>query len=234
MATSLPIDKTVLASSPKTAVQLLDCGEGYQGRYEVVVLNVLVACTDDYAGARGYYFKEASRIRSEQQAVYNARYSEAQAAGVDGWRAQQYAAGSMTLEAAIESQHTPCGIPAEELPINLQSAPCSVTFAARMQKETVFHTRLDGEPLELVDYYSVTITVADHLLDEYVVKLHETARSMFTSCAEYDAEGDGNSWAYFTCKTEADLDELRAEHRRLNTLQKWAFPYAPAKREQQL
>lgn len=231
MDTGLPIDKTVLATSIKAGVQLLDCGEGHEGRYEVVVQNVLAACTDDYPGARAYYFKEASRIRAEQKAAYNALYKQANAAGIDGWLAQSYAEGRMTLEAALEAHNTPRGIPVEELPINQQPAERALNFAARMHKETVFHTDVNGDPLELVEHYFVTITVADHLLDEYVSKMHVTARSMFTKCAECNAEDDGNSWAFFICRTESDLDELRAEHRRMNTLQKWAFPYAPIKRE---
>jgi len=59
---NLPVQKTALASSERSGVQLLDCGEGCQGRYEVVTENVLVACTDDYARAREYYFKETSRV----------------------------------------------------------------------------------------------------------------------------------------------------------------------------
>lgn len=112
----LPVDKTVLASSGKSGVQLLDCGEECQGRYEVVSQGVLVACTDNYAKASDYYFKESARISAESQASYNAKVREAESAGLSGYRVRDYANDRITLSDALAQQNTPRGIPAEFLP----------------------------------------------------------------------------------------------------------------------
>jgi len=111
----LPVDKTVLASSGKSGVQLLDCGEEFQGRYEVVSQGVLVACTDNYAKASGYYFKESARISAENQASYNAKVREAASAGLSGYRVRDYANDRITLDDALAQQNTPHGIPVELL-----------------------------------------------------------------------------------------------------------------------
>ncbi|MEN4559583.1 MULTISPECIES: hypothetical protein [Pantoea] len=113
---NLPIQKTVLASSERTGVQLLDCGEDCQGRYEVIAGNVLVACTDDYARARDYYFKETSRVSAECQAAYNVRAREAKAAGLIGYLFREYACEHITMDQALQLLKTPRGIPAESLP----------------------------------------------------------------------------------------------------------------------
>ena len=114
-AASLPIQKTVLASSERTGVQLLDCGEDCQGRYEVVTENVLVACTDDYARAREYYFKETSRLSAECQTAYNVRAREGKAAGLVGYLFREYACDRITMDQALLLLNTPRGIPAELL-----------------------------------------------------------------------------------------------------------------------
>jgi len=116
ISTGMPIQKTVLASSVRTGVQLLDCGEDCQGRYEVVTENVLVACTDSYARARDYYFKEASRVSVECQTAYNVRAREAKAAGLIGYLFREYAYEHITMEQALQLLNTPRGIPAESLP----------------------------------------------------------------------------------------------------------------------
>jgi len=115
-ANGLPIDKTVLASSGKSGVQLLDCGEEFQGRYEVVSQSVLVACTDSYAKASDFYFKESARVSAESQASYNAKVREAESAGLSGYRVRDYANDRITLKDALAQQNTPLGIPAEFLP----------------------------------------------------------------------------------------------------------------------
>jgi len=115
-AHGLPVDKTVLASSGKTGVQLLDCGEKFQGRYEVIAKGVLVACTDSYAKASEYYFKESARVSAESQASYNAKVREAESAGLSGYRVRDYANDRITLKDALAQQNTPLGIPAEFLP----------------------------------------------------------------------------------------------------------------------
>lgn len=112
----LPIDKTVIASSERTGVQLLDCGEDCQGRYEVITENVLVACTDDYTKARDYYFSETCRISAESQTAYNVRVREAQAAGLTGYLLREYACERITLSEALILLNTPRGIPAELMP----------------------------------------------------------------------------------------------------------------------
>ncbi|EFM17772.1 hypothetical protein [Pantoea sp. aB] len=114
--TGLPIQKTVLASSERTGVRLLDCGEDCQGRYEVITENVLVACTDDYARAREYYFKETSRLSAECQTAYNIRAREAKAAGLIGYIFREYACNRITMDQALLLLNTPRGIPAESLP----------------------------------------------------------------------------------------------------------------------
>lgn len=111
-----PIQKTVLASSERTGVQLLDCGENCQGRFEVVTKKVLVACTDSYARARDYYFKETSRLTNEYQSAYNARAREAKAAGLIGYIFREYVCNRITMDQAIMLLNTPRGIPAESLP----------------------------------------------------------------------------------------------------------------------
>lgn len=116
ISTGRPIQKTVLASSERTGVQLLDCGEDCQGRYEVVTKNVLVACTDSYARAREYYFKETSRLSAECQTAYNVRAREAKAAGLIGYLFREYACEHITMEQALQLLNTPRGIPAESLP----------------------------------------------------------------------------------------------------------------------
>ena len=115
ISTGVPIQKTVLASSVRTGVQLLDCGEDCQGRYEVVTKNVLVACTDSYARARDYYFKETSRLTNECQTAYNARAREAKAAGLIGYIYREYACNRITMDQALMLLNTPRGIPAELL-----------------------------------------------------------------------------------------------------------------------
>nr|WP_314431740.1 hypothetical protein [uncultured Pantoea sp.] len=115
-ANGLPIDKTVLASSGKSGVQLLDCGEEFQGRYEVVSQGVLVACTDSYAKAGDFYFKESARVSAESQASYNAKVREAESAGLSRYRVRDYANDRITLKDALAQQNTPLGIPAEFLP----------------------------------------------------------------------------------------------------------------------
>lgn len=117
----LPIDKTVMASSERTGVQLLDCGEDCQGRYEVIANNVLVACTDDYTKARDYYFRETSRISAESQTAYNVRVREAQAASLTGYLFRESPCERMTLSEALILLKTPHGIPAELIHLN-QSA----------------------------------------------------------------------------------------------------------------
>lgn len=116
ISTGRPIQKTVLASSERTGVQLLDCGENCQGRFEVVTKNVLVACTDSYARARDYYFKETSRLTNEYQSAYNARAREAKAAGLIGYIFREYVCNRITMDQAIMLLNTPRGIPAESLP----------------------------------------------------------------------------------------------------------------------
>lgn len=113
---NLPVQKTILASSERTGVQLLDCGENCQGRYEVVTGNVLVACTDDYARARDYYFRETSRLSAECQTAYNVRAREAKAAGLTGYLFRDYACERITMNQALQLLKTPRGIPAESLP----------------------------------------------------------------------------------------------------------------------
>jgi len=113
---NLPVQKTMLASSERTGVQLLDCGENCQGRYEVVTGNVLVACTDDYARARDYYFRETSRLSAECQTAYNVRAREAKAAGLTGYLFRDYACERITMNQALQLLKTPRGIPAESLP----------------------------------------------------------------------------------------------------------------------
>lgn len=113
---NLPVQKTMLASSERTGVQLLDCGENCQGRYEVVTGNVLVACTDDYARARDYYFSETSRLSAECQTAYNVRAREAKAAGLTGYLFRDYACERITMNQALQLLKTPRGIPAESLP----------------------------------------------------------------------------------------------------------------------
>lgn len=115
-AHGLPVDKTVLASSGKAGVQLLDCGEQFQGRYEVIAKGMLVACTDSYAKASDYYFKESARISAESQASYKAKVREAESAGLSGYRVRDYANDRITLKDALAQQNTPLGIPAEFLP----------------------------------------------------------------------------------------------------------------------
>lgn len=117
-AAGLPIDKTVMASSERTGVQLLDCGKDCQGRYEVIANNVLVACTDDYTKARDYYFSETSRISAESQTAYNVRVREAQAAGLTGYLFRDYACERMTLSEALIRLNTPRGIPASDLSVD--------------------------------------------------------------------------------------------------------------------
>ena len=112
-ANGLPIDKTVLASSGKSGVQLLDCGEEFQGRYEVVSQGVLVACTDNYAKASEYYFKESARISAESQASYNAKVREAESAGL-----RDYANDRITLKDALTQQNTPISLPAKFFAVN--------------------------------------------------------------------------------------------------------------------
>lgn len=113
---NLPVKKTMLAWSERTGVQLLDCGENCQGRYEVVTGNVLVACTDDYARARDYYFRETSRLSAECQTAYNVRAREAKAAGLTGYLFRDYACERITMNQALQLLKTPRGIPAESLP----------------------------------------------------------------------------------------------------------------------
>ncbi|KKB02698.1 hypothetical protein [Pantoea anthophila] len=113
---NLPVKKTVLVSSERTGVQLLDCGEDCQGRYEVITDNMLVACTDDYARARDYYFRETSRISNECQSAYNVRAREAKAAGLIGYLFREYACERITMDQALQLLNTPRGIPAEFLP----------------------------------------------------------------------------------------------------------------------
>lgn len=113
---NLPVQKTMLASSERTGVQLRDCGENCQGRYEVVTGNVLVACTDDYARARDYYFRETSRLSAECQTAYNVRAREAKAAGLIGYLFRDYACERITMNQALQLLKTPRGIPAESLP----------------------------------------------------------------------------------------------------------------------
>lgn len=117
-AAGLPIDKTVMASSERTGVQLLDCGKDCQGRYEVIANNVLVACTDDYTKARDYYFSETSRISAESQTAYNVRVREAQAAGLTGYLFRDYACERITLSEALIRLNTPRGIPASDLSVD--------------------------------------------------------------------------------------------------------------------
>ena len=114
----LPVDKTVLASSGKSGVQLLDCGEECQGRYEVVSQGVLVACTDNYAKASDYYFKESARISAESQASYNAKVREAESAGLSGYRVRDYANDRITLKDALTQQNTPISLPAKFFAVN--------------------------------------------------------------------------------------------------------------------
>ncbi|MDT0178214.1 hypothetical protein Q9R34_19505 [Enterobacter sp. BRE11] len=116
VATELAIDKTVLAYSDRKGVQLLDCGEEHVGRYEVVVKDVLVACTDSYKKARTYYFREMERISTESQATFNAKLREAESAGLSGYLIREYAIGRITLAEGLKRQNTPCGIPIEEMP----------------------------------------------------------------------------------------------------------------------
>lgn len=113
---NLPLQKTVLASSQRTGVQLLDCGADCQGRYEVITGNVLVACTDDYARARDYYFRETSRISAEHQTAYKVRVREAEAAGLIGYLFREYACERITMDQALQLLNMPRGIPAELLP----------------------------------------------------------------------------------------------------------------------
>lgn len=114
----LPINKTIMASSERTGVQLLDCGKDCQGRYEVIANNVLVACTDDYTKARDYYFSETSRISAESQTAYNMRVKEAQATGLTGYLFQEYACERITMNQALQLLNTPRGIPAELMPVS--------------------------------------------------------------------------------------------------------------------
>ncbi|MEL7698466.1 MULTISPECIES: hypothetical protein [Pantoea] len=95
---NLPVEKTVLASSQRTGVQLLECGEDCQGRYEVITDNVLVACTDDYARARDYYFRETSRVSALHKTAYNMRLREAEAAGLIGYLFREYACERITMD----------------------------------------------------------------------------------------------------------------------------------------
>jgi len=118
-AHGLPVDKTVLASSGKAGVQLLDCGEQFQGRYEVIAKGMLVACTDSYAKASDYYFKESARVSAESQASYNAKVKEAESAGLSGYRVRDYANDRITLKDALAQQNTPLGIPVEFLPARM-------------------------------------------------------------------------------------------------------------------
>lgn len=113
---NLPVQKTMLASSERTGVQLLDCGEDCQGRYEVITGNVLVACTDDYARARDYYFGETSRVTTVHQTAYNVRVREAQTAGLIGYLFREYACERITMDQALQLLNTPRGIPADCLP----------------------------------------------------------------------------------------------------------------------
>lgn len=118
----LPIDKTVLAESSKTDTQLLDCGEGTEGRYEVISQGVLIACTDDYTVASNHYFKASAAVASERAAVFNERLNEARKAGLISYLAHDVATGSLTLESALEEARKPKGIPVDELPVNVQLA----------------------------------------------------------------------------------------------------------------
>lgn len=113
---NLPLQKTVLASSQRTGVQLLDCGADCQGRYEVITGNVMVACTDDYARARDYYFRETSRIGAEHQTAYKVRAREAEAAGLIGYLFREYACERITMDQALQLLNMPRGIPADLLP----------------------------------------------------------------------------------------------------------------------
>mgnify|MGYP001046975307 CR=1 FL=1 len=112
----LPVQKTVLASSERTGVQLLDYGEDCQGRYEVITGNMLVACTDDYARARDYYFRETSRVTAVHQTAYNMRVREAQTAGLIGYLFREYACERITMDQALQWLNTPRGVPYDALP----------------------------------------------------------------------------------------------------------------------
>lgn len=112
---NLPVQKTVLASSERTSVQLLDCGEDCQGRYEVITGNMLVACTDDYARARDYYFRETSRVTAVHQTAYKMRVREAQTAGLIGYLFREYACERITMDQALQWLNTPRGVPYDAL-----------------------------------------------------------------------------------------------------------------------
>lgn len=119
---TLPIEKTILAQSVKTHTQLLDVGEGFDGRYEVVAKGVLVCCTNDYTKARSYYFSESGRISGEQAKEFAAKLKEGQKAGLGWYLARDYAMGVYTLEAALIEFSKPKGIPLNELPSEQKQA----------------------------------------------------------------------------------------------------------------
>lgn len=227
----LAIDKAVLASSAKSGVKLLDCGEGHQGRYEVEAHGKLVACTDDYARARSYYFKETSRIRDEQKLAYNARLNEARESGLSGFWAQLVAEGCKTIAEALDAQRNACngfGIPAAELPVNQANAVRCVTMPAGFKSAIVYLQDCDNKPTETIDHYDISVVVADELLDTFVAQLSDEAKAMFSQCADPNAESDGNSWGFFICRTDEARQALYQEVCRLNKMQKWAYAHETA------